>query len=141
MPPYGVQIIFIPVCLSSNLQMSSSYCYLYSFTTDLSFLTFLLLLNSYSVHHNFYSNSHLFGSDRTNINVHFCSISNIPLINYSHNFSYFKGFPSYMYRLSGLVVKVPGYRLKGPGSIPGATRFFLRRSGSRTGSTQPRDDN
>jgi hypothetical protein len=28
-----------------------------------------------------------------------------------------------------------------PGSILGATRFFLRSSGSGTGSTQPRDDN
>jgi hypothetical protein len=27
-------------------------------------------------------------------------------------------------RLCGLVVKVPGYRFRGPGSIPGATRFF-----------------
>jgi hypothetical protein len=26
-------------------------------------------------------------------------------------------------RLCGLVVKVPGYRSTGPGSIPGATRF------------------
>jgi hypothetical protein len=26
-------------------------------------------------------------------------------------------------RLSGLVVKVPGYRSRGPGSIPGATKF------------------
>jgi hypothetical protein len=26
-------------------------------------------------------------------------------------------------RLCGLVVKVPGCRLRGPGSIPGATRF------------------
>jgi hypothetical protein len=26
-------------------------------------------------------------------------------------------------RLCGLVVRVPGYRSKGPGSIPGATRF------------------
>jgi hypothetical protein len=41
----------------------------------------------------------------------------------------------------GLVVRVPGYRSRGPGSIPGATRFFLRSSGSGTGSTQPRDDN
>jgi hypothetical protein len=39
------------------------------------------------------------------------------------------------------VVKVPDYRFRGPGSIPGATRFFLRSSGSGTGSTQPRDDN
>jgi hypothetical protein len=27
-------------------------------------------------------------------------------------------------RLCGLVVKVPGYRSSGPGSIPGATKFF-----------------
>jgi hypothetical protein len=27
-------------------------------------------------------------------------------------------------RLCGLVVRVPGYRSRGPGSIPGATRFF-----------------
>jgi hypothetical protein len=26
-------------------------------------------------------------------------------------------------RLCGLVIRVPGYRSKGPGSIPGATRF------------------
>jgi hypothetical protein len=45
------------------------------------------------------------------------------------------------YRLCGLVVKVPDYRFRGPGSIPGATRFFLRSSGLGTGSTQPRDDN
>jgi hypothetical protein len=44
-------------------------------------------------------------------------------------------------RLCGLVIKVSGYRYRGPGSIPGATRFFLRSSGSGTGSTQPRDDN
>jgi hypothetical protein len=27
-------------------------------------------------------------------------------------------------RLCGLVVRVPGYRYRGPDSIPGATRFF-----------------
>jgi hypothetical protein len=27
-------------------------------------------------------------------------------------------------RLCGLVVKVTGYRFRGPGPIPGATRFF-----------------
>jgi hypothetical protein len=43
--------------------------------------------------------------------------------------------------LCGLVVKVPDYRFRGPGSIPVATRFFLRSSVSGTGSTQPRDDN
>jgi hypothetical protein len=26
-------------------------------------------------------------------------------------------------RLCGLVVRVPGYKIRGPGSIPGATRF------------------
>jgi hypothetical protein len=43
--------------------------------------------------------------------------------------------------LCGLVVTVTGCRCRGPGSIPGATRFFLRSSGSGTGSTQPRDEN
>jgi hypothetical protein len=46
-----------------------------------------------------------------------------------------------IYCLCGLAVKAPGYRYRGPGSIPGATRFFLRSSGSGTGSNQPRDDN
>jgi hypothetical protein len=35
--------------------------------------------------------------------------------------------------LCGLVVKVQGYRFRGPGSVPGATRFFLRSNGSGTG--------
>jgi hypothetical protein len=39
------------------------------------------------------------------------------------------------------MVSVPGYRFRGPGSIPGTTRFFLRSGGSGTGSTQPPDDN
>jgi hypothetical protein len=39
-----------------------------------------------------------------------------------------------------LVVRVPGYRSRGPGSIPCATDF-LRYSGSGTGSTQPREYN
>jgi hypothetical protein len=43
-------------------------------------------------------------------------------------------------RLCGLVVRVSGYRSKGPVSIPDSTRIFLRSSGSGTGSTQPRDD-
>jgi hypothetical protein len=30
---------------------------------------------------------------------------------------------NYLLRLCGLVVRVPGYRSRGPGSIPGATRF------------------
>jgi hypothetical protein len=47
----------------------------------------------------------------------------------------------FMDRLCGLVVKVPGYSYRGLGSIPGATRFFLRSSASGTGFTQPRDDN
>jgi hypothetical protein len=46
-----------------------------------------------------------------------------------------------LYRLCDLVIRVPGYKSRGPGSIPGATRFLLRSSGSGTGSTQPRDNN
>jgi hypothetical protein len=41
-------------------------------------------------------------------------------------------------RLSGLVVRVLGYRSGGPGSIPGTTRK-KKCSGSGTGSTQPRE--
>jgi hypothetical protein len=44
-------------------------------------------------------------------------------------------------RLCGLVVRVCGYRSRGPGSIPGATRFLLRSTGSETGPTQPREYN
>jgi hypothetical protein len=50
-------------------------------------------------------------------------------------------------RLCGLVVWVPGYRSRGQGSIPGATRFSDKKkkrktsSGSGTGSTQPREYN
>jgi hypothetical protein len=43
-------------------------------------------------------------------------------------------------RLCGLVVRVPGYRSRGPGSIP-ALPDFLRSSGSGTGFTQPREYN
>jgi hypothetical protein len=39
--------------------------------------------------------------------------------------------------LCGLVVRVLGYRSGGPGSIPDTTRKKI--SGSRTGSTQPRE--
>jgi hypothetical protein len=42
-------------------------------------------------------------------------------------------------RLCGLVVRVLGYRSGGPSSIPGTTR--KKSSGSRTGSTQPREYN
>jgi hypothetical protein len=45
-----------------------------------------------------------------------------------------------MDRLFGLLVRVPGYRSRGPGSIPGATRF-LRSCGSGTVSTQPLEYN
>jgi hypothetical protein len=44
-------------------------------------------------------------------------------------------------RLCGLVVTVPGYRSRGPGSIPGALPDFLISNGSATGSTQPREYN
>jgi hypothetical protein len=46
---------------------------------------------------------------------------------HSHERGYARGpriKESYLYRLCGLVVRVPGYRSRGPGSIPGATRFF-----------------
>jgi hypothetical protein len=43
-------------------------------------------------------------------------------------------------RFCGLVVRVPGYRSTGPGSIPGAFRFS-EGGGSRTRSTQPREYN
>jgi hypothetical protein len=39
-------------------------------------------------------------------------------------------------RLCGLLVRVPGYRSRGPGSIPDATSFS---EVSRTASTQPRE--
>jgi hypothetical protein len=43
-------------------------------------------------------------------------------------------------RLCDLVVRVNGYRSRGPGSITGVTRFF-RSSGSAMRSTQPREHN
>jgi hypothetical protein len=42
-------------------------------------------------------------------------------------------------RLCGLVVRVLGYRSRGPGSIPGTTK--KKSSGSGTRSTQPREYN
>jgi hypothetical protein len=42
-------------------------------------------------------------------------------------------------RLCGLVVRVLGYRSGGPGSIPGTTK--KKSNGSGTGSTQPREYN
>jgi hypothetical protein len=44
-------------------------------------------------------------------------------------------------RLCGLVVRVNGYRSRGPGFDSRALRDFLRSRGSGTGSTQPREDN
>jgi hypothetical protein len=44
-------------------------------------------------------------------------------------------------RLCGLVVRVPGYRSRGPGFNSPVLPDFLRSSGSGTGSTQPREDN
>jgi hypothetical protein len=41
-------------------------------------------------------------------------------------------------RLCGLVIRVPGYRSRGPG-FP-ALPDFLRSSGSETGPTQPREN-
>jgi hypothetical protein len=44
-------------------------------------------------------------------------------------------------RLCGLAVRVPGYRSRGPGSIPGATTFSEKKCGSGMGSTQPHEYN
>jgi hypothetical protein len=43
-------------------------------------------------------------------------------------------------RLCGVVVRVPGYRSRCPGSIPGATRYS-ESSESGTESTQPHEYN
>jgi hypothetical protein len=43
--------------------------------------------------------------------------------------------------LCGLVVRVPGYRSRGPGFVSPALPDFLRSSGPGTGSTQFREDN
>jgi hypothetical protein len=43
-------------------------------------------------------------------------------------------------RLCGLMVRVPSYRFRGLGSIPGSTDFLIS-SGSGKGSTQPHEYN
>jgi hypothetical protein len=53
--------------------------------------------------------------------------------------NFFKFLTSWMTdRLCGLVVRVPGYRSRSPGSIPGPNNF-LRNSENGIDSTQPRE--
>jgi hypothetical protein len=47
----------------------------------------------------------------------------------------------YSDRLCGLVVRVPGYKSRGPGVVFPALPNFMRSSGYGTGSTQPHEYN
>jgi hypothetical protein len=42
---------------------------------------------------------------------------------YNYNYDIFSNISIWLDRLCSLVVRVPGYRFRGPGSIPGVTRF------------------
>jgi hypothetical protein len=46
-----------------------------------------------------------------------------PLYFYYEIYKTLNSVSKHVDRLCGLVVSVPGYRSRGPGSIPGATRF------------------
>jgi hypothetical protein len=70
-------------------------------------------------------------TDGIDLNVHLFNICK--LLSFDQTFFY-----SYLLKsdhLSGLVVRVLGYRSGGPGSIPGTTR--KKSNGSGTGYTQP----
>jgi hypothetical protein len=69
---------------------------------------------------------------------HVSSVQSFILYYWSSDFT--KLWSSYD-RLSGLVVRVPGYRSRGPGFDFPALPDFLRSSGSGTGFTQPHEDN
>jgi hypothetical protein len=61
------------------------------------------------------------------------------LTTFIYSMYYIRNVSSGCDRLCDLVVRVFGYRSRGPGSIPGTTR--KKSSGSSTGSTQPREYN
>jgi hypothetical protein len=65
-----------------------------------------------------------------------CRISHLLLIFHLTTFSFLISSSG---RLYGLVVRVPGYRSRGPGSMPAVLPDILRSSGSGMGSSQPHE--
>jgi hypothetical protein len=70
-----------------------------------------------------------------------CTNIPVPLFNFHTSYLNLVYTKSLKDRLCGLAVRVPGYKSRGPGFESRRYQIFLRRSGSGTGSTQPREDN